>query len=74
MKNIEESCKIWSNYIMNMAQAQKLQGSVCPECDTPIKLPRQLVIGKIVECPACGTQCELVALNPIKLAPLEEEK
>lgn len=46
----------------------------CPECDTPIKLPKEIILGKILECPACGTESEIVNLNPLKLSPLEEEK
>lgn len=62
------------NYIMNTDDSQKSQSPICPECDTPLKLPENLALGKIVECPACGTESEIVALDPIKLAPLEEEK
>ncbi|MBI3379746.1 lysine biosynthesis protein LysW [Candidatus Gottesmanbacteria bacterium] len=47
---------------------------VCPECDTPLKLSTGINIGKIVECPSCGVECEIISVNPLKLAPLEEEK
>lgn len=57
-----------------MDHSQKSQNIVCPECDTPLTIPAEIVIGKISECPACGTQSEIVAVNPLKLAPLEEEK
>lgn len=46
----------------------------CPECDTPLNLGQELILGKITECPACGVECEIVSLAPLKLAPLEEEK
>jgi alpha-aminoadipate carrier protein LysW len=47
---------------------------ICPECDSPMKIKEELTVGKIVECPACGTESEILSLTPIKLAPLEEEK
>ena len=53
---------------------QKKENFVCPECDTPISLSQDIAVGKIVECPACGTESEIITLNPLQLAPLEEEK
>ncbi len=51
-----------------------LQNAPCPECDTPIPLPSELKTGKIIECPACAVECEIISADPLKLAPLEEEK
>lgn len=48
--------------------------AICPECDTPITFPADPQLGKITECPACGVECEIVSLEPFKIAPLEEEK
>lgn len=47
---------------------------VCPECDTPLKISAEINIGKIVECPSCGIECEVISVTPLQLAPLEEEK
>lgn len=58
-----------------MDNKQKQSASAkCPECDTPLKLPDEAIVGKILECQACGTENEIVGLNPVTLAPLEEEK
>lgn len=57
-----------------MENTQKSQTSSCPECDTPLVLPKEISVGKIIECPACGTENEIVTLDPFQLAPLEEEK
>ena len=46
----------------------------CPECDNPIIHQREIKTGTIIECSACGTQSEFISINPLKLAPLEEEK
>lgn len=46
----------------------------CPECNNVFKPEGKLEIGKIIECPTCVTECEIISVNPVKLAPLEEEK
>lgn len=46
----------------------------CPECDTTLEIPQIITAGMIVECPACGTESEIINLDPLTLAPLEEEK
>ena len=46
----------------------------CPECDTPINILKDAVVGKIIECPACGIESEIISTSPVKLSPLEEEK
>lgn len=57
-----------------MTDSQNTQNPICPECDTPLQETDVLTVGKILECPACGTQSEIVTISPLKLAPLEEEK
>lgn len=57
-----------------MNDSQNNPNPICPECDTPLISTDVLTAGKILECPACGTQSEVVTLSPLKLAPLEEEK
>lgn len=46
----------------------------CPECDTPLTLSKDHRVGEIIECDACGAESEIIALNPVKLVLLEEEK
>ena len=59
---------------MNKKQNQAQPNTLCPECDTPLPIKETLKIGDVVECPACGTESEILSLSPLKLAPLEEEK
>jgi lysine biosynthesis protein LysW len=47
---------------------------ICPECDSPINQNQPIKLGLIIECKICGTECEIVNMDPLKLAPLEEEK
>ena len=46
----------------------------CPECDNAIQTDKVIKIGTIIECAACGTESEFMAVYPPKLVPLEEEK
>jgi alpha-aminoadipate carrier protein LysW len=47
----------------------------CPVCDADIKLQEGTVVGELLECPECGTELEVLSLEPPKLneAPQEEE-
>ena len=47
----------------------------CPECGGVLELGADLMAHEIVDCPACGTELEVVSLDPITvaLAPEEEE-
>ena len=52
----------------------KQKSYLCPECENQIKTEKEVKIGTIVECSACGTESEFLSVDPPKLAPLEEEK
>lgn len=56
-----------------MSNKQKNLNVYCPECESPINIENPSV-GKIVECQSCGIESEIIRLNPLTLAPLEEEK
>jgi alpha-aminoadipate/glutamate carrier protein LysW len=49
--------------------------ATCPECSAELNLGDNVVQGEIVQCPDCGVDLEVVAVNPLKLelAPMEEE-
>jgi lysine biosynthesis protein LysW len=48
---------------------------VCPDCKEPLEVTSvSLEIGDVVECRVCGTEVEVVSLNPVKLKIIEEEK
>ena len=52
-----------------------MSGSVtCPECEGTLNLG-DVTKGEIVQCPDCGVDLEVVAVEPLKLelAPMEEE-
>jgi len=47
----------------------------CPVCGVAIDLAEGTVVGELLECPDCGTELEVVTLDPpeVKEAPQEEE-
>jgi len=53
----------------------KQNSVVCPDCCAPLKFdPKTLSVGDILECQNCGTESEVISLEPIKLQIVEEEK
>jgi len=49
--------------------------SECPVCAAEVELPEDAVQGELISCPDCGTELEIISLDPPKLdeAPQEEE-
>ena len=45
---------------------------VCPECDNPIDIEDEVDEGETVQCDECGTELEVVSVDPLELAPVEE--
>lgn len=45
----------------------------CPECATRWELGN-VERGEIVVCPECGSELEVVATDPVELAPAPEEE
>lgn len=46
----------------------------CPECDEDVQVDEDTDKGDVVECEACGTQLEVVGLDPIELDVAVEEE
>lgn len=46
---------------------------VCPECDNPITINADEVEeGETLQCDECGIELEVVSIDPIELAAVEE--
>lgn len=45
---------------------------VCPECDNPIDIVDEVDEGETVQCDECGTELEVVSVDPLELAPVEQ--
>ena len=48
--------------------------TICPECDNPLTIDADEVEeGDTVTCEECGTEVEIVSVDPIEVAPVEAE-
>ncbi len=46
----------------------------CPVCAAQVELLEDTIKGEIVECPDCGSELEVIGLNPPTLAEAPEEE
>jgi len=47
---------------------------MCPECEGDLDIEEEEVDeGEVVSCPECGTDFEIVAVEPLELARVAEE-
>lgn len=49
--------------------------NLCPECEAEIRLPANAMENELIACPDCGSELEILSLNPVEiaLAPQVEE-
>jgi len=47
---------------------------ICPDCSTEITSEEKMVVGDILECQECGTEVEIISLEPLEYKELVEEK
>ena len=47
---------------------------ICPDCGAEIKMIEGMMVGDILECSECGTEVEIISLEPLKYQELVEEK
>ena len=46
---------------------------VCPECDNPLSVDSDEVEeGETVQCEECGLELEVVSVDPLEVAPVDE--
>ena len=46
---------------------------ICPECDNPLDIDvDEVEEGETLQCDECGVGLEIVSVDPIELAPMEE--
>ena len=45
----------------------------CPECDADVHVDPDVDKGEMVDCDECGTQLEVVGLDPVELDIVEDE-
>ena len=47
---------------------------ICPDCQKEIPQINGVLIGDILECQECGTEVEIVSIEPLQYRELIEEK
>jgi len=47
---------------------------ICPDCGAEILKEESMMIGDILECSECGTEVEVLSLEPLEYKELFEEK
>ncbi len=52
-----------------------MPGTACPECDASLDIPADVMENELIACVDCGTELEIIALDPLRLelAPEVEE-
>src|ERR1044072_5426335 len=54
-------------------EVEKVPTGTCPECDADVHVDMDTDKGDIVSCDECGTELEIVGLDPVELDIVEEE-
>jgi alpha-aminoadipate carrier protein LysW len=54
-------------------EEEKVPTGTCPECDADVHVDLDTDKGDIVSCEECGTELEVVGLDPVELDIVEEE-
>ena len=52
---------------------KKVPTGTCPECEADVHVDTDADKGEIVSCEECGTELEVVGLDPVELDIVEEE-
>jgi alpha-aminoadipate/glutamate carrier protein LysW len=54
-------------------EEENVPTGTCPECDADVHVDLDTDKGEIVSCEECGTELEVVGLDPVELDIVEEE-
>lgn len=65
---------VLSNYIFFIYMTQTQIKITCPDCGVEIKQTEGMIIGDILECDECGTEVEILSVEPLQYRELIEEK
>ncbi len=49
--------------------------ALCPDCDANLEIPSDAMENELISCPECGSELEVISLDPLELdlAPEVEE-
>jgi len=54
--------------------SQDISMIICPDCQANIPKGENMMVGDILECQECGTEVEIISLEPLMIRELIEEK
>ncbi len=57
----------------NFLEVEQVPTGICPECDANVHVDTDSDKGDVVSCEECGTDLEVVGLDPVELDIVEEE-
>lgn len=60
-------------YSKSSLEVEEVPTGTCPECDADVHVDLDVDKGEMVDCEECGTQLEVVGLDPVELDLVEEE-
>ena len=60
-------------YSFACGEDETVPTGTCPECDADVHVDLDTDKGEIVSCEECGTELEVVGLDPVELDVVEEE-
>jgi len=67
-------CGEYTAFTYNLrGEEEKVPTGTCPECDADVHVDLDTDKGDIVSCEECGTDLEVVGLDPVELDIVEEE-
>ena len=58
---------------LNAGEEETVPTGTCPECDADVHVDLDTDKGELVSCEECGTDLEVVGLDPVELDIVEEE-
>lgn len=59
-------------FYQNSLEEEKVPTGTCPECDADVHVDMDTDKGELVSCEECGTELEIVGLDPVELDIVEE--
>ena len=60
-------------YVIINAEVDKVPTGTCPECEADVHVDTDADKGDVVACEECGTELEVVGLDPVELDIVEED-
>ena len=61
------------NSLLNMQEEKKVPTGTCPECEADVHVDTDSDKGDTLTCDECGTELEVVGLDPVELDIVEDD-